>query len=180
MGTSEVELLPLPNLAERGYGGRVDCAVGNHVPTVLLPSRPHEQVRVQWLGGKVEVITMACASCSGVRAHLLVGGSVGVCVGPVLRVVNVIRIRRSPLVSEGVPNKLADGHVIVGLALRGKHKVDYPGRGTLPWWCDAPLIVVRWFSRLFCAPRTPPASATSPQSEPSSPCAICTNQQETA
>ena len=97
--------------------------MGNHVPAVLLPSsRPHEQVRVQWLGGKVEVIPMARASCSGVRGHLLVGGSVGVCIGPVLWVVDVVRIRRSPLVSQGVPNILADGHVAVGLALREKHK----------------------------------------------------------
>ena len=57
--------------------------MGNHVPAVLLPSsHPHEQVHVQWLGGKVEVIPMARASSSGVRGHLLVGGSVGVCVGP--------------------------------------------------------------------------------------------------
>ena len=45
MGTSEVELLP--------------CRTSRSVGTVAVPlpsSRPHEQVRVQWLGGKVEVI----------------------------------------------------------------------------------------------------------------------------
>ena len=61
-----------------GNGGRVDYAVGKKVPPMLLPSsRPHQDVRVKRLGGRIIGLTMALANCLGVLDDLLVGVRVG-------------------------------------------------------------------------------------------------------
>jgi len=83
--------------------------VGHVVAAVLLPwSQPLQEVCVQGLGGGVERLPVALASHDGVLGGLLVGGGVGVRIGPVLRVVDVVRIRRLALVREEVRGVLVD------------------------------------------------------------------------
>ena len=124
---SEELLVPVSsNLAQRGNRGRLDGAVGHPVPAVLLPSsQPHQEVRVQGVGGGVERLPMALASCGGVLGELGVDARVGVRVGPVRRVIDVVRRRRFALVSKGVPRELVDDLPTMRLGLRGKHKHGY-------------------------------------------------------
>jgi hypothetical protein len=64
---------------------------------MLLPSsRPHQDVRVKGLGGRIIGLTLALANCLGVLGDLLVGVRVGERVGPLRRVVDVLRIVALP------------------------------------------------------------------------------------
>ena len=83
--------------------------MGHIVPAVLLPSsRPHRDICIEGLGGRVEVIPMARASRHGVVGYLLVGVQVGVRLGLVHGAVDVTRMCHSALVSKGVPHVLVD------------------------------------------------------------------------
>jgi len=68
---------------------------------------------------------MARVSRLGVLGKLGVDARVGVCVGPILRVVDVVRRCRWAFVSQGVPHELVDFLATMRLGLRGKHKDDY-------------------------------------------------------
>jgi len=93
---------------------------------VLLPSsQPHHEVRIQGLGGRIEVLPMARASRRGVLGKLGVDARVGVRVGPILWVVDVVCHCRWALVSQGVPHELVDFLATMRLGLQGKHKDDY-------------------------------------------------------
>jgi hypothetical protein len=92
------------NLTKGGNGGRVDYVVCKKVPVVLLPSsRPHQDVRVKGLGGWIVGLTMALANCLAVLDDLLIGARVGERVGPLRRVVDVVRIYRFALVRQDSP-----------------------------------------------------------------------------
>ena len=91
---------------------------------MLLPSsQPHHEVRIQGLGGRIKVLPMARASRRGVLGKLGVDARVGVRVGPVLRVVDVVRRCRWALVSQGVPHELVDFLATMRLGLRGNTKM---------------------------------------------------------
>jgi hypothetical protein len=116
----------MTNLTKGGNGGRVDDAVGNKVLVVLLSSsRPHQDIRIEGLGRRVIVGTMASTNRLGVLDHLIVDVLVGDGVGPPRRVVDVLRIYRLALVRQDVARELVDHLAIMRLGLRGKHKDDY-------------------------------------------------------
>ena len=74
---------------------------------MLLPSsKPHHEVRIQGLGGRIEVLPMARASRRGVLAELAVDARVGVRLGRVLQVVGEVRGCRLALVCQGVRHEL--------------------------------------------------------------------------
>ena len=101
-------------------------AAHHPVPAVLLPSsKPHHEVRIQGLGGRIEVLPMVRASRRGVLAELAVDARVGVRLGPVRRVVGDFWGRRLALVCQGVRHELVAFLALVHLGLRGKHKDDY-------------------------------------------------------
>jgi hypothetical protein len=100
--------------------------VGNKVLVVLLPSsRPHQDVRIEGLGRRVVVGTMARANRLGVLDHLVIDVLVGDGVGPPRRVVDVLQIYRLALVRQDVARELVDHLVVMRLGLQGKHKDDY-------------------------------------------------------
>jgi hypothetical protein len=112
------------NLGEVGNRGGVDCAIRHPVPVVLLPSsQPHQEVCVQGLGGRIEVLPMALVGHRGVLAKLAVDARVGIRLRPVRWVVGDFWGRRLALV--GVRHELLANLALVRLGLRGKHKDDY-------------------------------------------------------
>jgi len=75
---------------------------------LLAWSQPHQEVCIQGLGGGIELVPMALASGLGVLGKLGVDAGVGVGVGPVRRVVDVVRRFRLALVTQGEPRELVD------------------------------------------------------------------------
>lgn len=92
---------------------------------LLAWSQPHQEVCIQGLGGGIELVPMALASGLGVLGKLGVDAGVGVRVGPVRRVVDVVRRFRLALVTQGEPRELVDLLATMRRGLRGKHKVHY-------------------------------------------------------
>jgi len=100
---------PCSNLGERPSTGRVDCAVANPVPPVLLPSsQPHDDFSIKVLGGGIVLwpMDLPCHRC--VLSEAGVDGRVVVRLGRVLWVVVDVG-RRLALVDHCPCLELGDG-----------------------------------------------------------------------
>ena len=86
------------DLGESGSTGRVDCAVANPEPAMLLASsRPHDHFSIKVMGARIVLWAMdhPCHRCASIEA--IVDGFIAVCQGRILRVVGDVK-RRLPLI----------------------------------------------------------------------------------